>query len=101
MNTLRITLLIIQFGIFGFLLLYALPRMIKARREFKKQIAEINIEMEETRELFRLSLPLIKGTPTEMDIVLFLAYRLKWAKRHGKLEKYIKDEIRSRPKDFS
>jgi len=90
MKTLEIILLVIQLGVFGFLLFYALPRMIKSRRQFKKEMAEIQTEMEESKKIFNLCMPIFKGTATDTDIAAFEAYVFKREERNRAVERTYK-----------
>jgi len=84
----KIIYLIVLFGIIGFLLFYALPQMVKSRRQFKKQMAEVKTEMEETGKILNLCMPIFKGTATDADIAAFQAYRYKWEEKHGPMGTY-------------
>lgn len=86
MSTFRIMLLIVQLGLIGFLLFYAVPQTIKSRRGMNKAFEEVRAEIEETKKLWDLCLPIFQYRATDADIAAFQAYRVKWEARHGKVK---------------
>ena len=86
MNTLKIILLIVQLGMIGFLLFYALPSIIKSRRETNKKFEEVREAFKETEQLTNLCMPIFRGTATDSDITAFQSFRATWEKKHGKVK---------------